>query len=465
MTPGARFDLDEVLYFGDPWHGLYRGAVVELPNSTTRALPGDAPTDGSSFAIKIPGQPAVTTSTADAAAGMTWLNYGLINGKNHCLYGRAMGEAAWILIDADNVPWRAVLSGSGGTMTITMHRFGLFDSPHVTHSASTSFTWPSGKLMSIDDIDSTGRQVAIVFYILLTDGTREVHQVWLLTLSGAAASLTITPVDMTPDPLSVGTSGNVPGDPDIDVSTCWVKAYSDNTVTGPYEQDSSGAPVGAPEAGWLCIAPPARNHFFQRVENVVGATLHGDTFSLVKLICYLETLEVTTVDTDRLFEDGTQWADSGWTQPKWFAPYHRTIEVEGYYRITVDGRDTSADVESSIEDWLFEGPGPTVNYGAGYVGPSNVITPVTIGGHVEPTPSTGRAFQFTFGPMFIRSSRRGNRAYALLATGTPGAAFFVAGPISEAVSASSATDSNLSAATVHPLSGVLVTDAAAVCWV
>ena len=32
MTPGERFDQDEVLRFGDPWHGLYRNGVIELPN-------------------------------------------------------------------------------------------------------------------------------------------------------------------------------------------------------------------------------------------------------------------------------------------------------------------------------------------------------------------------------------------------------------------------------------------------
>ena len=50
MTPGERFDQDEVLRFGDPWHGLYRNGVIELPNATTRA-PGSSPSSGSSFAI------------------------------------------------------------------------------------------------------------------------------------------------------------------------------------------------------------------------------------------------------------------------------------------------------------------------------------------------------------------------------------------------------------------------------
>lgn len=463
MTPGARFDLDEVLYFGDPWHGLYRGAVVELPNSTTRALPGDAPTDGSSFAIKIPGQPAVTTSTADAAAGMTWLNYGLINGKNHCLYGRAMGEAAWILIDADNVPWRAVLSGSGGTMTITMDRFGLFDSPHVTHSASTSFTWPSGKLMSIDDIDSTGRQVAIVFYVSGAHGWREISQVWLLTLSGTADALTITAADMTPSPLVDDTSGDVPGDPDIDRRNWWTRDGSD--IYGPFGSDNLGNPVGyyPPGATSFCYQPPARDHYFLRREDVIGATLHDDTFGLVKMVKYLEVLVVTTVDTGRLFEDGTQLVVGlGY---RWFAPYHRTIEVDGYYRITINGNDTNTPVESSYEDWLFEGPGPTVVYGGWFVGPSNVVTPVTIGGHVEQTPYTGKA-EFGFGGNPVIAYRLANRAYGLGASGNDDSvAFFVAGPISAAVSPGRSTDAGISCATVHPLSGVLVTDAAAVCWV
>jgi hypothetical protein len=201
MTPGERFDQDEVLRFGDPWHGLWRNGVIELPNATTRERPG-SPHNGSSRIVMIPGQPAVTTPEADAAQGMTWLNYGVIS-EDDILYGRSLEASilrlGWVFIDADNLPWRAVITGSTGLLTVTIHRLGLFDSPEETYSSSVSFAHPwgnNGMLLTIDDADSTGRNVALAYYPF--SPVRTIQGVFLLTLSGSGRRLPWTSATRRP---------------------------------------------------------------------------------------------------------------------------------------------------------------------------------------------------------------------------------------------------------------------------
>ena len=467
MTAGESFDLDTIDRFGDPWHGLLRSGVIELPNSTTRAPVGTLPNDGSSHTIKIPGAAAVTTSAADATAGMTWLNYALMTGNDHCVYGLPLGNVSWIYIDADDLPWRAELSGSGSSLTITLTRFGILDrtgTAAAIHTKTISFTWPTdaGILYNVDDVDSAGRTAAIVFYVLLADGAREVRQVWTAALSGVAASLSITMVDRTPSPLEDSSSGVAPGCTDTDLASWWVRPFDASGVVGPFEKDQYGYFVGytPPSGGYdVCYGPPAHEHYFTQIIRVVGATLHGDVFRLVTLTMYLEVLAAATVDTGRLFESGTE-LNNGFGNITFYAPFHRTTTVSGYYRITVDGRDADANVVSVFEDWLFDGPGPTVNYGDGvWTGPRNVITPVTISGVTEPTPYYGYASPFTFGAKYVRGLRMANRAYMICAMPGTVIPFRIAGPVSD----TAATDETF--ATAHPITGQLIIKNSGVCWV
>lgn len=464
MAAGESFDLDTIERFGDPWHGLLRGGVIELPNSTTRAPLGTLPNDGSSHTIMIPGAAAVTTSGADTTAGMTWLNYAMMTGNNHCLYCLPLGNLSWIYIDADDLPWCAELSGSGSSLTITLTRFGVLDnagSAAATHAETVSFTWPSdaGILYNIDDVDSSGRTIALVFYVLLADGAREVRQVWTAALSGVAASLSVSMVDRTPSPLVDSSSGTAPGCSDLDVRTTWARPLDASGVVGPFEKDSSNNLIGYTGGPCdLCEAPAAHNHSFIRIVHVVGATLHGDVFRLVKITCYLEALAVATVDTGRLFESGTEITDAG-GGAVWFAPFHRVTDVTGYYRITVDGRDADVSVASSFEDWLHEGPSASYIAFGQWVGPRNVISPVTIAGVTEATPYVGYASPFTFGAKYVRGLRMANRAYMTCAMPGPVIPFRIAGPVSD----TAATDETF--ATSHPASGQLVIKNSLVCWV
>lgn len=121
---GDYFDQDKIDRFGQPWHGILRNGEVTLPNGLVRPLAGAAVQGFDCFAVKIPNQPPVTTSPADEALGMHWLNYAIVSGSNHVFYGRALGAMAWIYIDdVDATPWKAVASiTAAGAATITLSR-------------------------------------------------------------------------------------------------------------------------------------------------------------------------------------------------------------------------------------------------------------------------------------------------------------------------------------------------------
>lgn len=459
MTPGERFDQDEVLRFGDPWHGLYRNGVIELPNATTRA-PGSSPSSGSSFAIQIPGQPAATTPTEDAAQGMTWLNYAIMTGDDHAVYGRPMGNNAWIYIDADGVPWRAVLTGSSGTMTITLHRFGLFDTAEETYSDSISFVWISGQDMKVDDVDSTGRNAALVFR---DASNNNVQRVFLLTLSGPGATFTVVVEDETPDPL---VSVDAYSFPDSIWGAGWHRT-DELDITGPYPFDNYGNLVGAPSGGSVSKALPLMAHYSSTTTTIVGASLVGDTFALVTFTTYAETLSVTTVDMGNLFNIDYYYGPLG----AYFPPYHRVTTVTGFERISLAGFDTEVSNEWSGEEWKwppFDDSETDETYhwvDSTYV--THVVSPIEIDGHVEPAPLSQWSSGGSFSNGDLRGVRVANRAYGLDVSGGPGSGtrFFVCGPADNGFSISPDTGSAISNATTHPISGDFVTGSTTVCWV
>ncbi len=123
MSPGETFPFDEIERFGDPWHGLVKDGVLKLPNGGTRALSGTAPVGGDCFAVRRAAPPAVSTPAADAAEGMTWLDYGLMCGTQHVLYGTALGVLSWVYVAPDDSAWRVQYANGPGTLSFT--RFGL----------------------------------------------------------------------------------------------------------------------------------------------------------------------------------------------------------------------------------------------------------------------------------------------------------------------------------------------------
>ncbi len=212
------FDITKL--FGHPWHGLVSSGQLTLPNGQTAEHV--QPSSGDCWVIKIPGQPAVERSpeeaAADAAAGRQWLNYALLSGENHVLYGKAIGAGAWIYIDADKRRWLVTCAQLDGTATVasatvagaltfslTLRNFGELEvAPRVyTLVASTTSpglpgAWQSSTLpIRIEDISSTGAKVAIGLGrtgLALRgrkpeDGGRHVDAFLLLTITGVEGSL------------------------------------------------------------------------------------------------------------------------------------------------------------------------------------------------------------------------------------------------------------------------------------
>lgn len=176
------FDITKL--FGHPWHGLVSSGQLTLPNGQTTEHV--QPSSGDCWVIKIPGQPAVERSpeeaAADTAAGRQWLNYALLSGENHVLYGKALGAGSWIYIDADKKRWLVTCAQLDGnatvasatvsgalTFSLTLRNFGELESAPMVHAFVASTTspglpgsWQSSTLpIRIEDISTTGAKVAI----------------------------------------------------------------------------------------------------------------------------------------------------------------------------------------------------------------------------------------------------------------------------------------------------------------
>lgn len=86
----APFGFGKLGIFGQPYHGLWKGGFITLPNGATKACP--APANGGVVLIRQPGQAEVVRSpaeqAADAAAGWEWRNYALISGGITAELGR-----------------------------------------------------------------------------------------------------------------------------------------------------------------------------------------------------------------------------------------------------------------------------------------------------------------------------------------------------------------------------------------
>lgn len=187
---------DKVDRFGDPWHGLYRNGVLELPNGSTRAH-APTPTRGDCFVVKVPGLPAPTNTAADAAAGRTWLNYALLAGVDHTLYRTNLSENGWVYIDPNNKAWLVEMAwGAGRQLQLLFKRFfsaavvqslSLYCTPAL--SALVDSTVGNGR---ISDINSTGSHVVIGHELSPFSNTNI-----LLTLSGIPGSATATLVPLS----------------------------------------------------------------------------------------------------------------------------------------------------------------------------------------------------------------------------------------------------------------------------
>ncbi len=135
---------------GHPWHGVWSGTTGKIttpgggdidcpgvpPKARLQNLPIhiDTAHAGDCYMVAVPGMPAVTTTPSEAAAGQTWLNYGLISGARNRLMGIELGAGDWIYVAPDKTRWRASFSAAplalatttSTTVSVTLKRFGEF---------------------------------------------------------------------------------------------------------------------------------------------------------------------------------------------------------------------------------------------------------------------------------------------------------------------------------------------------
>ncbi len=446
MINGANFDQDAIELFGDPWHGLYRGGVLELPNATTRALAGAAPANGENYKVMIPGQPAVTTDAADTAAGMTWLNHGVMSGKEKRLYGVNLGEMKWIYIDADDSPWLATLSHVGTTATVTLARFGEMEGTPATYSATASLTLPTGTVLKIDDIDSAGRQVALVAFKIRHDEIdgldwRVCEKIWKLTLSGTAAALSLAlsmESDCMPVDYGAGTTGGY---------IYWLRYQPTQVITGPFY--SSSFP-GAPPDYDICIGTQSGT-FENHVKRAIGATLHNDVFALVFSVTYQYQILTVTHDFSSVFDP---------YYGRMLHELHETEESGSYYGIEIAGNLTTFPIAWSASRDL--------PYGS-----IVIVSPLTICGiNVQEAPEDnfqGHSWPYV-GDRRIIDQRLGNRAYGAVAYSydpmLQHVNLGVAGPVSGDIDPYLTSLENPAWATAHHTTGALVVSTSGVvCFV
>lgn len=477
MTPGESFDLDEVERFGNPWHGLAHsnpgvGSYVDLPNGSTRAIPAwDG--FGDSYVIAIPGQPTVTTSTADAAAGMSWLNYGIMYGRDKYLYGQALGALRWIYIDADLVPWLAESTWSADLLSVSLKRFGIMEGTPETYSYSVALV-PRSDIpelsasvsLRLDDIDSHGRQAVLTFKQSLSTIGDEVRAVWLLAISGVGAAATLTVTHQADGPDSLGDALHL----GANLDRYWFQDDNDQ-IAGPFERqvDASGnvSYPGRPAGNWLryAFARVSGKSVDSIIKRIIGGTLIGDSFALVKAVRRTEVDLVSVPVWDSLFS-ATWWTanhpehGSGLSTGD-FAYFARaeTYTMTGYYGIELGGILTKVDV---TEQWTAypilgdqEGEGTDYQHGS-------VVAPVKVDSVVVPShfQGGGYALGFNIGET-VYELRIANRVYLAItaeAGFSPGFELLVSGPASGQAIRQAPLSPGLTRGTANPLTGTLVID-------
>lgn len=389
MTPGELFDLDEAVQFGDPWHGLQRGFSGELPGGIVRAR-NSQPAFGDRYEIQISGAPAVTTSPAEAALGMTWLNYAVMAGWNHVLYdGIALGNRRWVWVDDANTPCLVELSISGAGMSVSAQRFGALDepaSPVYTASCSLSSPVESTTLEAyISDIDEHGRLAVVVWHsksYLLGYRTQAVA---LIQLTGLLSAPTISAemkasFDFGGDLPQKGTSQPVTI---RDVDKPWW-ATNHSLAGGPQCFGPAMAPTEAAVlAGWY-EGTTDYIETFQRPfsvpnisvlwEYICGGTVKNGVYQHV-IARYLEH-RMGTSDLPmppHYTAGGFQWGDR--PNPWWLS---NLIEITGWYEIEVCGNTTRVPISVA---WREHHGGPDPD-NPPY--PWEAVGKFTMGGYIFP---------------------------------------------------------------------------------
>ena len=276
------YDLDHVVSWGWPWHGLATNGQLALPNGTTVPIPGADPLHGHCWIIKKPGQPEVTTTPAETAEGYTWHNYAVMSGVRHTIYGVDLGAAKWIYIDPDGKPWKAQIGGSASLFGVGLTPLQPpGTSQNVLVTPDVIIPGASSAFPIIRDIASHGRQVLLemeaassipaerspelgaalgvsagIMPRIYTGATRPWY---LLTISGVPPAATATCVALPRDTDWVAdidaTSVNAPGTATVRVVT-YVTISGEQTDVHDYSVSWHDWKTGA----WVKPPPPDSDH-------------------------------------------------------------------------------------------------------------------------------------------------------------------------------------------------------------
>ncbi|MFT3758967.1 hypothetical protein [Thauera sp.] len=138
--------LGHLARFGDAAHGVYRASTgkITTPAGVQIATPGVAPLGGDAHLIRPPGARPDTRKpdeiAADAAAGRTWLDYGIISGINNRLYGKALGGGGmpgWIYCAPDGSRWRVRAQMQSAGLSLFFYPFGAFSRSSLPGAAQS----------------------------------------------------------------------------------------------------------------------------------------------------------------------------------------------------------------------------------------------------------------------------------------------------------------------------------------
>lgn len=243
-------DMAKIVMIGQPYHGLWKGGSITLPNAETKTCP--APANGSCILLRVPGQPAVTRSEAeqeaDDLAGLEWRNYGLISGGRYGGIGKihAVGGAAYVvLIDAAKARW--VLSfaknwASSGNFEFSLRRFGHIDGTSATWETPVNVAFPASFWNSVSGSyglvlvaqNTTGRE----FVLGAINADQEVIKMAKVSISGT--------VDLQGAGFGLSVSSEVFSQATTsDHTTVEVTGDASFTTTEHYfETDQNGTPLG-----------------------------------------------------------------------------------------------------------------------------------------------------------------------------------------------------------------------------
>jgi hypothetical protein len=161
------FDLDEVVLWGNPWHGIVSDGTL-VTSVGEKSLSWIQPDSGDCFLVKAPGIDEVPRTleqlAIDDAAGAEWLNYALLTGwYERQLYGKPMSAGA----DA-NQRWSVTLNLTAGntalTGSIVFSRLELESTEQQTISGlSLSVTWPAsnGEYWDVIAVSEDGSRILL----------------------------------------------------------------------------------------------------------------------------------------------------------------------------------------------------------------------------------------------------------------------------------------------------------------